>query len=236
MGIATESGARTALEDRSAEGPRGAGPRADGSHERKRELWYPVRSARPPSRRAAPTSTCPNLRDQAAGIPDPVRAALALNMLTEEGLPHFHRLLAVYLGDDSHWRPGTTCGPRRRTGTARCSTTTPATPGCSTSEDRGDAVRVHPGGLPSRMGPRSLPGLRLHDGAGAGHPVLPQRDRPDRRRVRAALGRGAEPRRQGRGPSLRVLPQRLRADPPARSQPGAALGRRSSSRPSTCPA
>jgi len=25
-------------------------------------------------------------------------------MLTEEGLPHFHRLLAVYLGDDSHWR------------------------------------------------------------------------------------------------------------------------------------
>jgi acyl-[acyl-carrier-protein] desaturase len=29
--------------------------------------------------------------------------ALALNLLTEEGLPHFHRLLAVYLGDDSHW-------------------------------------------------------------------------------------------------------------------------------------
>ena len=25
-------------------------------------------------------------------------------MLTEEGLPHFHRLLAVYLGDESHWR------------------------------------------------------------------------------------------------------------------------------------
>jgi acyl-[acyl-carrier-protein] desaturase len=25
-------------------------------------------------------------------------------MLTEEGLPHFHRLLAVYLGDNSHWR------------------------------------------------------------------------------------------------------------------------------------
>jgi acyl-[acyl-carrier-protein] desaturase len=44
------------------------------------------------------------LREQAKSIPDPIRAALALNMLTEEGLPHFHRLLAVYLGDDSHWR------------------------------------------------------------------------------------------------------------------------------------
>jgi acyl-[acyl-carrier-protein] desaturase len=29
--------------------------------------------------------------------------ALALNLLTEEGLPHFHRLLAVYLGTDSIW-------------------------------------------------------------------------------------------------------------------------------------
>jgi acyl-[acyl-carrier-protein] desaturase len=27
-----------------------------------------------------------------------------LNLLTEEGLPHFHRLLAVYLGDESFWR------------------------------------------------------------------------------------------------------------------------------------
>jgi len=27
-----------------------------------------------------------------------------LNLLTEEGLPHFHRLLAVYLGDESLWR------------------------------------------------------------------------------------------------------------------------------------
>ena len=29
--------------------------------------------------------------------------ALALNLLTEEGLPHFHRILSVYLGDESHW-------------------------------------------------------------------------------------------------------------------------------------
>jgi acyl-[acyl-carrier-protein] desaturase len=45
-------------------------------HERKRELWFPADA----------------------------RAALALNLLTEEGLPHFHRLLAVHLGDESFWR------------------------------------------------------------------------------------------------------------------------------------
>ena len=72
-------------------------------HERKRELWFPVDLVGP-----APDE-CPDthlaaLRDRAAGIPDPARAALALNLLTEEGLPHFHRLLAVYLGDDSFWR------------------------------------------------------------------------------------------------------------------------------------
>src|SRR4051812_27415148 len=73
------------------------------SHERKRELWYPSELL------AAAPDTCPDefvnrLRVQAEGIPDPVRAALALNMLTEEGLPHFHRLLSVYLGDASYWR------------------------------------------------------------------------------------------------------------------------------------
>ncbi|HEU5039386.1 MAG TPA: acyl-ACP desaturase, partial [Gemmatimonadales bacterium] len=72
-------------------------------HERKRDLWFPCELL------AAGPGTDPDafrlqLRRQAEGIPDAVRAALALNMLTEEGLPHFHRLLAVYLGDDSHWR------------------------------------------------------------------------------------------------------------------------------------
>ncbi len=72
-------------------------------HERKRELWFPADLVGP-----APDE-CPDthlaaLRARAEGIPDPARAALALNLLTEEGLPHFHRLLAVYLGDDSFWR------------------------------------------------------------------------------------------------------------------------------------
>ncbi len=73
------------------------------AHERKRDLWYPsdLLGPRPDE---CPDENLQNLRNQASGIPDHVRAALALNTLTEEGLPHFHRLLAVYLGDDSHWR------------------------------------------------------------------------------------------------------------------------------------
>jgi acyl-[acyl-carrier-protein] desaturase len=72
-------------------------------HERKRELWFPHDLLGPPPGEC-PDTHLSQLRDQASGIPDPARAALALNLLTEEGLPHFHRLLAVYLGDDSFWR------------------------------------------------------------------------------------------------------------------------------------
>ena len=73
------------------------------AHERKRDLWMPSEILGPQPE-SCPDEFTRNLRDQASGIPDPIRAALALNMLTEEGLPHFHRLLAVYLGDESHWR------------------------------------------------------------------------------------------------------------------------------------
>ncbi|MBK6780440.1 MAG: acyl-ACP desaturase [Gemmatimonadales bacterium] len=73
------------------------------THEQKRPLWFPSELLGPPPG-ADPDRHVANLRSRAAGIPDSARAALALNMLTEEGLPHFHRLLAVYLGDDSHWR------------------------------------------------------------------------------------------------------------------------------------
>jgi acyl-[acyl-carrier-protein] desaturase len=72
-------------------------------HERKRELWFPY-DLLGPAPGECPDTHLNQLRDQASGIPDPARAALALNLLTEEGLPHFHRLLAVYLGDDSFWR------------------------------------------------------------------------------------------------------------------------------------
>jgi acyl-[acyl-carrier-protein] desaturase len=72
-------------------------------HERKRELWFPSELVGP-GPDECPDTHLAKLREQASGIPDHARAALALNLLTEEGLPHFHRLLAVYLGDDSFWR------------------------------------------------------------------------------------------------------------------------------------
>jgi len=73
------------------------------AHERKRTLWFPsdLLGAEPEQDRL---EWLRKLREQARGIPDNARAALALNTLTEEGLPHFHRLLAVHLGDDSFWR------------------------------------------------------------------------------------------------------------------------------------
>ena len=43
------------------------------------------------------------LRQRAATLPDSVRVALALNLLTEEGLPHFHRLITQYMGHDGVW-------------------------------------------------------------------------------------------------------------------------------------
>ena len=73
------------------------------THERKRELWFPA-DLMAPGPDECPDTHLATLRSRAAGIPDHARAALALNLLTEEGLPHFHRLLAVYLGDESFWR------------------------------------------------------------------------------------------------------------------------------------
>lgn len=43
------------------------------------------------------------MRKRAKDLPDSVRVALALNLLTEEGLPHFHRLVAVYMGYEGPW-------------------------------------------------------------------------------------------------------------------------------------
>lgn len=72
------------------------------AHEAKRVLWFPSELL------SAPPDTDPErhltqLRERASGISLPGRVALALNLLTEEGLPHFHRLLAAYLGGDTFW-------------------------------------------------------------------------------------------------------------------------------------
>lgn len=71
-------------------------------HDRKRELWFPSELLAP-AEGVDPEAHRLTLRERVKGIPAACRAALALNTLTEEGLPHFHRLLATHLGDDSHW-------------------------------------------------------------------------------------------------------------------------------------
>jgi acyl-[acyl-carrier-protein] desaturase len=72
------------------------------AHEAKRILWFPSELLSP-APDTDPDHYMQELRERAKGISMPGRVALALNLLTEEGLPHFHRLLAVYLGSDSFW-------------------------------------------------------------------------------------------------------------------------------------
>ncbi len=71
-------------------------------HEAKRILWFPSEILAP-APDTDPDQWAQDLRRRAEGISFPMRVALSLNLLTEEGLPHFHRLLAVYLGSDSIW-------------------------------------------------------------------------------------------------------------------------------------
>jgi acyl-[acyl-carrier-protein] desaturase len=72
------------------------------AHEAKRILWFPSELLAP-APDTDPDAHVRSLRERANGISWPARVALALNLLTEEGLPHFHRLLAAYLGSDSFW-------------------------------------------------------------------------------------------------------------------------------------
>lgn len=72
------------------------------AHESKRILWFPSELLSPPPD-TDPLAFERELRERATGISLPARVALALNLLTEEGLPHFHRLLAAYLGGDTFW-------------------------------------------------------------------------------------------------------------------------------------
>jgi acyl-[acyl-carrier-protein] desaturase len=73
------------------------------THDAKRRLWWPtdllgIQDSEDPEKYLA------DLRKRATGIPDAVRISLVMGLITEEGLPHFHRLLAVHLGDTSYWR------------------------------------------------------------------------------------------------------------------------------------
>ncbi|HET9064265.1 MAG TPA: acyl-ACP desaturase [Gemmatimonadales bacterium] len=71
-------------------------------HQAKRELWFPVELLAPEPG-TDPEAHRQTLIDRVRGFPAACRAALALNTLTEEGLPIFHRLLATHLGEESHW-------------------------------------------------------------------------------------------------------------------------------------
>ena len=71
-------------------------------HESKRILWFPSELLAPPPDED-PDKHLATLREHARGISEPARVALAVNLLTEEGLPHFHRILAAYLGENAYW-------------------------------------------------------------------------------------------------------------------------------------
>lgn len=72
------------------------------AHEAKRILWYPSELLSPPEGED-PERHRLALRERSRGIHDSARVAVGLNLLTEEGLPHFHRLLAVHLDDNAYW-------------------------------------------------------------------------------------------------------------------------------------
>ena len=73
-------------------------------HLESRKLWMPSDLLPLPGQESGQQQhDVRELPDRARGIPDAVRVSLALNLLTEEGLPHFHRLLAVYMGSDNAW-------------------------------------------------------------------------------------------------------------------------------------
>ncbi len=71
-------------------------------HVKKRRLWFPSDFLPADEQMAEDDQNIVSrLRERARGMADAVRVAVALNLLTEEGLPHFHRVLSKYLGDES---------------------------------------------------------------------------------------------------------------------------------------
>lgn len=73
-------------------------------HVRERNLWMPSDLLPVAGQTTeAGEREMRELPERARAIPDAVRVSLALNLLTEEGLPHFHRLLAVYMGSGNAW-------------------------------------------------------------------------------------------------------------------------------------
>jgi len=72
------------------------------AHKERRKLWMPNELS-PADAGAEDEALLTRLREAAKGIPAAVLVALALNLLTEEGLPHFHRLIAANFGQGNAW-------------------------------------------------------------------------------------------------------------------------------------
>ncbi|MCX6167932.1 MAG: acyl-ACP desaturase [Ignavibacteriales bacterium] len=74
------------------------------SHVAKRKLWFSS-DFLPADEKMSDDQekNLSSLKERVRGVKDSVRVAVAINLLTEEGLPHFHRLIAKHLGDESFW-------------------------------------------------------------------------------------------------------------------------------------
>lgn len=73
-------------------------------HKQRRKLWFPNDLIPADAQQSAEAEgEIARMREAARGLPDTVRVAIALNLLTEEGLPHFHRLIATHLGGSKPW-------------------------------------------------------------------------------------------------------------------------------------
>lgn len=68
-------------------------------HESTVELWFPAELLTP----FFDATQSPRLSDAVKSIPSAYKAALALNLVTEDGLPYFSSLLATHLGDEGPW-------------------------------------------------------------------------------------------------------------------------------------
>src|SRR3546814_15156476 len=74
-------------------------------HVEKRRLWFPNDLMSADAKMdAAAASELLRIRHAARGLSGTVRVAVALTLLTEEGLPHFHRLIDPSLGHSVPWR------------------------------------------------------------------------------------------------------------------------------------
>ncbi len=74
------------------------------AHLDKRKLWFSSDYLPAEEKNSADDeANILKLRERVRGVKDSARVAVGLNLITEEGLPHFHKLLSKYLGDDSFW-------------------------------------------------------------------------------------------------------------------------------------